>query len=124
MSFLYSTYIKYELSIHMCMHTFIYMKSSKCSMVCNCSDRRSLDRRRLESAHLRFAILTIQESFPDIFSHKIITPDIQTILAEINYKFYLAFRQRYAGVFCLFRYNIKLPHLMYVCVSFSYTCTL
>ena len=66
-----------------------------------CSDRRSLDR-RLESAHLRFAILTIQESFPEIFSNRYITPDIQTMLAEINYKFYLAFRHRYAGELIVF----------------------
>ena len=77
-------------------------------MVCKCSDRRSLDRRRLESAHLRFAILTIQESFPEIFSDKAITPDVQTILAEINYKFYLAFRQKYAGIFCYNTYFINL----------------
>lgn len=66
-----------------------------------CSDRRSLDRRRLEAAHLRFAILTVQESFPEIFSDNMrILPDVQSMLAEINHKFYLAFRKRYAGVFC------------------------
>ena len=63
------------------------------------SDRTSLDRRRLEAAHFRFAVLSVQKSFPEIFSDVAIKSDTHSILAEINEKFYQAFRCRYSGIY-------------------------
>jgi len=52
----------------------------------------------LESAHLRFAVLCIQRSFPEAVGDITIATDIHTTLKEINPKLCLAFKQRYSGV--------------------------
>ena len=58
----------------------------------------ALDRRRLENAHLRFAVLSMQRSFPEAVGDVTITTDIHDTLKEINPKLSLAFKQRYSGM--------------------------
>jgi len=62
------------------------------------SDRISLDRRRLENAHLRFAIISTQKDFPEVFSEAYIKSDVQDTLKEINQNFSLTFRRTYSGI--------------------------
>ena len=76
------------------------------------NDRTPLDRRRLENAHLRFAVLSIQNYFPEIFTDTVITSDIQDTLKEINQNFPAVFRKTYSGM------NKSLVHIksVYCCI--------
>lgn len=72
--------------IHKCFHN--------CS---ECKTRTALDRRRLESAHLHFAVLNIAKQYPDHFKGQLIHCDLQITLEEITPKLFQLFRQEYGG---------------------------
>ena len=60
--------------------------------------RARLDYRRLEEAHLKFAVLNVYERYPSSFlSRKIYS--IADTLEVITPNFYKAFEARYAGMF-------------------------
>ena len=61
------------------------------------NDRMPLNRKRLENAHLRYAVLVIQRSFPDVFGSMFIASDVHDTLKEINVKFSAAMQKTYSG---------------------------
>ena len=60
-------------------------------------DRASLDRRRLEEAHIRFCILDIFQKYPAAFPHRSIATNLQESLDVITPVYYEAFAAKYAG---------------------------
>lgn len=63
------------------------------------SNRLKLDRRRLTTAHLRYAVLRVASMYPEGFNtcDVVIDADINTTLDAITPKFFSLFRSRYAG---------------------------
>lgn len=62
-------------------------------------DRIRLDRRRLENAHLKYAVLTTQSRYPSTAVGLIpMHTDISSTLADFTVRFYKAFSQRYPGL--------------------------
>lgn len=76
-----------------------YVENSLCSTLATADDvhlRARLDYRRLEEAHLKFAVLNVYKRYPSNFlSMKLYS--ITDTLAEITPIFYKAFEARYAG---------------------------
>jgi len=63
----------------------------------NLHHRIRLDRRRLEYAHLKFAMLTVQINYSSIATDPIsMETDISKSLAPFTIRFYEAFSQKYA----------------------------
>ena len=60
-------------------------------------DRLSLDRRRLEEAHMRFCILDVFQRYPQTFPTWKILPSLQRNLDEIIPHYFSAFSTKYAG---------------------------
>jgi hypothetical protein len=70
-------------------------------LVCDVVDRLNLDRRRLEAAHLKYAILNISNRFKIPTSgsdHVVIETDIYNTLKEFTPIYYKAFTQKYGGI--------------------------
>ena len=69
---------------------------------CNCSNlknRIKLNRRRLEAAHLKYAVLVTATNYPDLFglSDVEVYPDVREKLQHITPKYYSGFKSRYLG---------------------------
>ena len=58
--------------------------------------RASLDRRRLEEAHLKYAALHVYTWYPDFFPVMSMASSIQQILADMTPTFYTAFSMYYS----------------------------
>ena len=63
-------------------------------------ERIKMDRRRLENAHIRYAILTISKWYPDHFSCNNIafTSDTASTLLEFTPLYQEIFHQTYSGI--------------------------
>lgn len=64
--------------------------------------RHKLDRRRLEDAHLKYALLLIVADYPDVFNKldMMVSSNIQETLQSITSKYYCGFQNRYASEKC------------------------
>ena len=62
--------------------------------------RQKMDRRRLEAAHLKYALLQTVAEYPNIFSDSdmVVSTDIQDTLQQLTSKYYSAFQSRYSGI--------------------------
>ena len=60
-------------------------------------NRLQLDRRRLEAAHLKYAILQVNTRFQLLEANIAIESDISSTLKEFTPIYYKSFAQRYAG---------------------------
>jgi hypothetical protein len=60
-----------------------------------------MDRRRFEAAHLKYAVMQLAASYPDVipFGSLTIHCDIEDTLAFITPLLYDAFKTRYAGMY-------------------------
>lgn len=62
-------------------------------------DRQKLDRRRLETAHFRYAMLVVAMWYPsDIGSEVKFAPDINETLLEFTPLYHLAFHRTHSGL--------------------------
>ena len=61
------------------------------------TDRKVLDRRRLEVAHLRLSIIDVYKRYKEHFPVWIIHNSLQATLENIAPRFYEAFTAKYAG---------------------------
>ena len=60
--------------------------------------RIRLDRRRLEAAHLKYAVLTVQNHYPSLAVHPIpMSTDVSSMLQMFTPAFYDAFTQMFSG---------------------------
>ncbi len=77
--------------------------------------RESLDRRRLEEAHLKFAVLQAANRYTDYFSmaELLIYPDVHETLQSVTQRYYCAYQARYSGE----QMYVYLTRM--VCVRFS-----
>ena len=62
--------------------------------------RASLDRRRLEEAHLKYAVLMVYRDYGDYFSNCKVSHDHRLTLERVSPVYYKAFTARYAGILC------------------------
>ena len=62
-----------------------------------------MDRRRLERAHLIFAVLTVVKDYPSVFNLRNISfsTDIQDTLLELAPLYYSAFKTKYGSKFSI-----------------------
>ena len=61
--------------------------------------RIRLDRRRLESAHLKFAVLTTQSHYPNMWLGPVcVHTDLSKTLVEFTVTYYKAFTHKYSGL--------------------------
>ena len=60
-------------------------------------DREQLDRRCLQEAHMRFCMLDVFKRYPQTFSTRTISSNLQQSLDDITPLYYNAFAARYAG---------------------------
>lgn len=76
-------------------------------------DRASLDRRRFEDAHLKFAILQISAWYPELMHSKNVplTPDISKVLEKFTSAYYRHFTTKYAG---------NMPSCIYQCTAYAH----
>ena len=63
--------------------------------------RACLDRRRLEEAHLRYAIVMVYRDYPGQFTSWKVSCDIRITLEKVSSVYYKAFSARYAGIIIL-----------------------
>ena len=61
------------------------------------TDRKILDRRRLEEAHLKLSIIDVYKRYKEHFPVWIICTSLQATLENITATFYEAFSTKYAG---------------------------
>lgn len=62
-------------------------------------ERERLDRRRLEAAHFKYAILNVTTWYPsDLSSEVIFSPDLQPTLLEFTPLYQQAFHKKYSGM--------------------------
>jgi len=62
------------------------------------NQRIRLDRRRLESAHLKYAMLSLQRLYPELLTVPVIvTGEVKETVMKFTPYFYKAFCSRYAG---------------------------
>ena len=62
-------------------------------------DRQKLDRRRLECAHFKYAILRVAGWYPHVFPHPItFYPDIKDTLVNVTPGYQKAFHSFYSGI--------------------------
>ena len=76
-----------------------------CVCTCRSMDRQPLDRRRLESAHFLYAVLSIVQEHPEDFSLTDINihhGDIDQILDDVTPKYHNIFSKIYSGILCLY----------------------
>ena len=59
--------------------------------------RASLDRRRLEEAHLKYAVLRVYKWYPKLFPVMTMASSIQQILEDMTPTFYRAFSMYYSS---------------------------
>lgn len=59
--------------------------------------RACLDRRRLEEAHLKYAILLVYRNYPEHFPSWKVSRDVRIKLGEVSPIYYKAFSTHYAG---------------------------
>ena len=59
-----------------------------------------MDRRRLEAAHLKYALLQTVAEYPNIFSDSdmVVSTDIQETLQQFTFKYYSGFQNGYSGI--------------------------
>ena len=60
-------------------------------------ERKQLDRRRLEEAHLKICIINVFKSYPKAFPRWSISSDMQQALSTVTPIYYEAFSSLYAG---------------------------
>lgn len=101
------TYVLKESIIVATMH--IYLLSYSRTVY----NRACLDRRRLEEAHLKYAVLCVYQRYPHYFTRLSIDLCIRQTLEDITPLFYRAFSARYA---CKFIHM----HIMSLCVARIY----
>lgn len=56
-----------------------------------------LDRRRLEAAHFKYAVLKVMKRYPDTFQQQKISVTLADTLKKVTQDFYTAFTTRYSG---------------------------
>lgn len=61
------------------------------------TDRKLLDKRRLEEAHLRLSVIDVYKRYKEHFPAWIINTSLQATLENITPTFYEAFSAKYAG---------------------------
>ena len=61
--------------------------------------RQSLDRRRFEAAHLRYAVLKVAASYPELMGTQglLVYPDVEKTLQIITPALYSSFQARFSG---------------------------
>ena len=66
-------------------------------------ERSKLDRRRLEAAHFKYAILNVMEWYSETIKEEVIfCPDMNKTLLQFTPRFQLAFHKKYSGMSLLF----------------------
>ena len=75
-----------------------------------------LDRRRLEAAHLKYAVLTTMARYPDICNHKglTISTSLSDTIEDTAPMFYKEFMSKYAGTW------LPVSLLVYACDEIIY----
>lgn len=67
---------------------------------CRKGNPLSLDRRRLEAAHLKYAALKVMKRYPEVFKQHKINIKLTETLESITKDFYTAFTLKYSGKHC------------------------
>ena len=63
-------------------------------------ERSKLDRRRLEAAHFKYAVLSVASWYPgDIDTAVSFSPDLHSTLLEFTPRFQQAFHKKYSGTY-------------------------
>lgn len=60
-------------------------------------ERSKLDRRRLEAAHFKYAVLTVASWYHDDIPTIAFSPDLHSTLLEFTPSFQRAFHKKYSG---------------------------
>jgi len=71
-------------------------------------ERMKMDRRRLEHAHFRYAMLTVAQWYPGTFNvNKVLftCDQSETTLTKFTLLYLKAFYEKYSGVYCIFDYE-------------------
>ena len=76
------------------------------------SARLALDRRRLEAAHLRYAVLKVVSYYPKELGTTTIYPDFKITLEFITPLFFSIFRSHYAGEYIAMSDNIPIKGVL------------
>ena len=98
----------YNVNTWMCVQTYyevcvLPLSSMSVSLI---SNRACLDCRRLEEAHLKYAVLCIYQRYSQSFPRWVIASDTKQTLENITPLFYKAFSEHYA---CILNNNILNP---------------
>ena len=64
--------------------------------------RQKLDRRRLEAAHLLYAVLTVSLWYPHIIPSVCLDDDLDSKLLQLISPYHRAFSEKYAGTYYKF----------------------
>ena len=101
----------------------VHDRKFACGLLLTCSSegevdqlhhRARLDRRRLETGHLKYAMLMTQSRYPGIAPCPIpMAADITYTLQKFTPPFYDAFTRRYSGEECLCLLFVKVMHAYY-----------
>lgn len=88
--------------------------------------RQKLDRRRLETAHFRYAILLVQLWYPDITPRVYFYPDMNKTLSQFTPIYHIAFHKKYSGKYSYHYDDCKVMHLNSIwwiyCVGLFHYC--